>query len=160
MEQNIPLPELRAPWARVCCALLLLMVAWCLLTPNPPQSLDELQDQTLRGDLIIHLSVFSMVSFFILSLCSPAQRANGVKGAISFAIITELLQLFVPNRTCDPYDMIANLMGIAIGFMMVLVWDQLLRRYGRDYLRKRCRSGLLNARDTYVRLRTSGPTSD
>ncbi|MCA9038753.1 MAG: VanZ family protein [Planctomycetaceae bacterium] len=137
MEQNLPLPELRAPWARICCALLLLMVTWCLLTPHPPQNLQQLQEQTLRGDLVIHLVVFSMVTFFILSLCTPLRRATGLGSAVAFAFITECLQFWVPNRTCDPYDMLANLLGVSFGYGLMISYQQMLKHYGRNFLSHR-----------------------
>ncbi|MAT13876.1 MAG: hypothetical protein CMJ46_01240 [Planctomyces sp.] len=160
MQQDTSLPELRAPWARVSCVLLLLMVTWCLLTPNPPGDLHTIEIRALRGDLLIHLSVFTMVSFFIICLRPAQQLATGFKASACFAIITEILQIPVPNRTCDPFDMLANFLGVFCGLFLALSYWRLIRVLGRDFLRRRFSTFLLPLLGFSRRMYTSSPTNE
>ncbi|MEZ6046076.1 MAG: VanZ family protein [Planctomycetaceae bacterium] len=152
MKNEITHPELRAPWSRICCGLLLIMVTWCLLTPHPPANLHRLQEEALRGDLLIHFTVFGMVTFFVLSLCRPTQIGGGLLFAIMYAIFTEILQSFVPNRSCDSYDLIANFCGVLGGLIFFQAYQKMLHAWGREFLAERFAASIFSQPQYSVRL--------
>ncbi len=74
------------------------------------------------GDKIGHLGLVGALSLlcnFAFHLRQPAwlpQRVTPVS-LVLFVLLTseELSQAFIPSRTCDPFDWLADLLGIACG---------------------------------------------
>jgi VanZ family protein len=61
-----------------------------------------------------------LVSFAILALASwiaftRVPRSVVALGLIGFAVLSEVLQVFVPGRCCDMTDVIHNFAGLAVG---------------------------------------------
>ncbi len=44
---------------------------------------------------------------------------------LAHAVTTELVQMIIPRRTCNPIDLAANLLGIALGIRLVSHWAQI-----------------------------------
>jgi VanZ family protein len=98
------------PW-RLLLAMLVLMVGILALTPAPPV------DLSLGWDKLNH-----MLAFTALALCAVlgyrAPRALQLAllgGLLAFGGLIELLQQFVPNRSADWGDLLADVIGIGIG---------------------------------------------
>jgi len=78
-----------------------------MLIPIPT----KVQQKTVKWDKLIHFSGFSVLGFFAQSALSMfALLYTAV-----LAVLTELLQKFIPTRTPDILDFSTNILGIVIG---------------------------------------------
>jgi VanZ family protein len=71
----------------------------------------KMQYQTDKWDKVIHFSLFSVLGFFAQAALSIFALLYGTL----LAVITELLQKFIPGRSPDIVDFSSNMMGIIIG---------------------------------------------
>ena len=103
------------------CFGLLCFVSWGLLASNPLGALKHSPLAFVRtiSDILMHCAVYSVFSLacFSFALRSHDSRVRTVvlAGLMVHGISTELIQTFIPTRTCDPLDAMANMVGIAIG---------------------------------------------
>lgn len=117
----------------LACALVL-FVTWSLLSPDPFAVVrhSPLSSLEALSDLILHFGAFAVLSGALLTaLPVPSSRITNqvmAVGLIGYAIGMEFLQAFVPGRTCDPRDAVANLAGIVGGMGICLAFDALLRQ--------------------------------
>ncbi|MFO0975191.1 MAG: VanZ family protein [Planctomycetaceae bacterium] len=102
------------------CVTLSLLVCWALLTPDPyavirTTSLGWLESLT---DTLVHAGVFGILSLVLLTFSvriSGSPPPAVLFGLLGYCLLMEWLQLFVPGRTCDPRDAVANLIGFLFG---------------------------------------------
>lgn len=79
------------------------------------------------GDKLGHVGLVGTLSF-LCNLAFPLKRPAWLPKGIStvtfllLAVLTleELAQAFIPTRTCDPADWLANLIGLAAGQLAAL----------------------------------------
>ncbi|MBS4015648.1 MAG: VanZ family protein [Candidatus Latescibacteria bacterium] len=71
----------------------------------------RMQLQTHRWDKAIHFSLFSILGFFAQAVLSIFALFYGT----ILAIVTEVLQKFIPGRVPDVVDFGSNIMGLIIG---------------------------------------------
>lgn len=104
--------------------------AWAIiilvLTLIPGKAIPEVN--IIGIDKVVHFIIFGIQMFLTLL----PQRHSGpisnrtmvlsVVGCISFGIMIELLQHFVPGRSTSIYDVIANTIGVALGYLLFLVF--------------------------------------
>ena len=112
------------------CVIQVAGVSWALLSPDPfalvrGTSLGWVQSV---GDLLQHTFVFTVLSATAFSLCltvfgefSPVAMFT----MLGYCLSVEGLQAFVPGRTCDPRDAIANVAGFILGLGFVQVVSML-----------------------------------
>ena len=101
-------------------------VSWALLTPDPfalvrDTSLSWVQS---ASDLLLHASVFTVLSATVFSLCLAIFDEFppvAVFAMLGYSVTVEGLQALVPGRTCDPRDAIANVAGFVLGLTFVRV---------------------------------------
>jgi len=101
-------------------------VSWALLTPDPfalvrDTPLDWVQS---ASDLLLHAIVFTALSVTVFSLCLAVfgeYPSAAVFGMLGYCVTVEGLQAFVPGRTSDPRDAIANIAGFVLGLSVVRV---------------------------------------
>lgn len=94
---------------RVGALLVLGLVAWLSLTPRPPPLPGMLP---AREDLLAHV-VMHVALAGALVIAWP--RLWMAFGALGLAVLLEVGQLYVVGRTFDWSDLVANLVGAAIG---------------------------------------------
>jgi VanZ family protein len=92
-------------------ALLLVVVSYLALTPKPLVGLESGLDK------VAHLLAFTALAFSGY-LGFPASR--GMRTALPFALLAyggliEVLQLFVPGRSAEWGDLLADGIGIGVG---------------------------------------------
>jgi VanZ family protein len=107
--------------------LVLIAIAW----PSP--SIPEI-DKIEYSDKIIHMILFGGVTF----LANGAMKARGVRqwpafvisfaGGAAYAGVAEIIQLFVPGRSCSIDDFYAG----AIGALLAVLLSYFLSRKGRS----------------------------
>ena len=108
------------------CMIQVAAVSWALLTPDPfalvrDTSLDWMES---ASDLVMHAVVFTVLSATVFSLCLVIFgefSAAAVFAMLGYCLTVEGLQAYVPGRSCDPRDAIANVAGLALGFAFVRV---------------------------------------
>ena len=70
------------------------------------------------GDLDHFLSY--LLYGFLLSLSLSKKRYHPLIIGIFIGILTEFMQIFIPSRTFDPLDMVSNILGVAVGIVLVI----------------------------------------
>jgi len=108
------------------CLLQVAGVSWALLSPDP---FAVVRDTSLHwvqsvSDLLMHAFVFTALSATVLSLCLAIfgeVPPVAVFAMLGYCLTLEGLQAFVPGRTCDPRDAIANVAGFVLGLSCVRI---------------------------------------
>ena len=98
------------PWYFLCLALLM----WAPLGGVP---LDNFM-LGLRLDHLLHASVFIPCSLFIYDLYK--QKWTVWLTAVAVGVLTESVQALLPYRGFDINDMIANFLGVSLGWLVIL----------------------------------------
>lgn len=112
----MPAARLRLVWNtpslwRVSLWLLIAVVSWLAFSPKPPAG------ATLGWDKLNHASAFAALAF-----C--AARAHTVAfwriGAwlLAYGVLVEIVQTFVPGRSGEAADLLADAVGIATGLLL------------------------------------------
>jgi len=112
------------------CLFQFAAVSWALLTPDPfalirDTSLGWVQS---ASDLLLHVTVFAVLSATVFRLCLAIFGEFpplALFAALGYCVTVEGLQAFVPGRTCDPRDAIANVAGFVLGLTFVRVVSML-----------------------------------
>lgn len=78
------------------------------------------------SDKLIHLIMYCCLSFAIYGLtlyykCSRAAHLPILIFAVGYGSVMEYLQSFVPWRSCDVYDILANTLGAMIAYYVITV---------------------------------------
>ena len=87
-----------------------------ILVFMPPLSVKRLEEATNFGDpggRIRHMLLFTVEGYLSSSLFDKV----GLYFSITLGGLTEGAQRFVPWRSCDPLDFIADLLGSLLGFL-------------------------------------------
>ncbi|MEZ6063060.1 MAG: VanZ family protein [Planctomycetaceae bacterium] len=129
---DVKSPSVRSLHA-AACFLMLAVVSWALLTPDPFAVVKGGPLQVVAGfdDLVLHLGVYTVFSATCFGLVADSRdrRVRNLVVAILclHAVGTEILQASVPGRTADPLDAVANLTGITLGVLGTRHTVRLLR---------------------------------
>lgn len=119
---NVPL------WLRllhvIATTTVLVVASWGLLTSNPLAAVrgTPLHFLYFVNDFVVHLTIYTVLTLLLMPLATAyARRLEWLIVSLiaTHAIVTELIQVVVPRRTCDPVDMVANLAGIVIGLRLL-----------------------------------------
>lgn len=108
-------------WLHALCAVILLTgVTWGLLSVSPLKAVRGTPLQWVRHvhDVVMHLGLYTVITVMVLPLAGDSwfrTRAALIAAVVTHAVGTELIQSFIPRRTCDPADLLGNLLGIALG---------------------------------------------
>jgi len=81
--------------------------------------LNDIYVLQLRFDYLLHIAAFLPWAIFVYLLFSK-HWAWAFSGLI-FAGITESFQLYLPYRTFNINDLIANLSGIIAGYLIIMI---------------------------------------
>lgn len=99
-----------AAWRTLLCVLLLL-VSWLAITPIPPRG------ASLGWDKLNHAAAFAALAF-----CASRARLGTWRsvaaGLLAYGVLIEVVQRFVPGRSGEAVDMLADAVGIAAGLML------------------------------------------
>lgn len=97
---------------RVIGWLLVLLVIYLSLTPNPPQA-------DVRGiDKLNHLIAYLTLSVWFAELYTGARRYRIAAGLVLLGIALEVAQGMTVERTMDARDALANTLGVGIGLLI------------------------------------------
>ena len=91
-------------------------IVWLSLTPAPPKLDFE------HGDKLGHFLAYGVLMFwFCLLYLKTRVRILYAAGFIAMGIGLEFIQGWLVYRTYDPLDMLANTIGVALGWTAALV---------------------------------------
>jgi len=115
----------RRAW-RYTGLLLFCVISYLALTPTPPKGLDT------GWDKANHLLAFASLAFCgFWSLQTFKQRLLGLPlSLLAYGAAIELIQFFVPGRSCEWADLAADSIGIALGLLFACIIGRLLRSRG------------------------------
>ena len=109
------------PWYFVCLAILM----WAPMGGVP---LDNYM-LGLRLDHLLHASVFIPCTLFIYS---PSWKKWAVwLTAVGIGVLTESVQALLPYRGFDINDMIANFLGVSLGWIVILITKRIINNKTR-----------------------------
>ena len=124
-----------APRWRASAAWALLIEA-LILWPNPPQvppgwTLDWFGWVTL--DKLAHASLFAVLSVLIVRALMVEARPwwMAFAGAAAFGAFTEIQQQFIPSRSMELGDFLADVAGAAVGLAAFVVMARTRRELSR-----------------------------
>ena len=103
---------------------LLVIVSYLALTPAPPTSAD------LGWDKANHASAFAALAF-AACLGWPKVRHGKTPilvGLLAYGGAIELIQLFIPGRSCEWGDLLADAVGISVGALLTIAVLQFTHR--------------------------------
>ena len=108
------------------CLIQATALSFGLLSPDPFSLVRDTSLSWVQGvsDLLIHTCVFVVLSFTVFSFCYAMLGefpAVALFAMLGYCLIVEGLQAFVPGRTCDPRDAVANVTGFVLGLAAVRV---------------------------------------
>jgi VanZ family protein len=112
---------LRRPLSAATLTLVVLGIGWLALSPAPPPSVDT------GWDKLNHLLAFAVLSFIAQGAAErPATpRLAVVVGLILYGLGIEAAQAWVPGRSSEWQDLLANAAGIGSGCALAwAVWRQ------------------------------------
>ncbi|MDB4614107.1 VanZ family protein [bacterium] len=126
-----------------CAATVVGIFTWLLLIPDPyaaSRAFEPIRQANVSGYLIHPCVYFLMTVLTLMNV--PTEFRDSQKpwlGGVGVMLVmlvihglsTEILQHFVPGRSCDPLDALANLTGISIGFAADRLRHQLFGTYWR-----------------------------
>ncbi|RQO63083.1 VanZ family protein [Paucibacter sp. KBW04] len=103
--------------------LLFFIISYLALSPAPPKGLDT------GWDKANHLLAFASLAFCgFWSLRTLKQRLLGLPlSLLAYGGAIELIQFFVPGRSCEWADLGADSLGMALGLLIAVALSRLLR---------------------------------
>src|SRR5687768_11190855 len=117
---------LRYLWPAILWSIVVLF-----LTLLPGEEFPEVQ--VVGIDKLVHFFIFGLV--MVLSsfgLYKISAHTGAIQNpvlisffySITFGVAIEILQLFVPNRNFSLLDIIANVIGVALGYLLFNFWKK------------------------------------
>jgi VanZ family protein len=105
---------------RIGLMICVLAVCWLALTPSAPTGID------LGWDKANHATAFAVLTWSA-HLGWRRRRPTGALTLLGFGALIELVQRFVPGRSCDWHDLLADAVGIALGALALALVERWLR---------------------------------
>ncbi|MEJ6001971.1 VanZ family protein [Paucibacter soli] len=113
-------PRYKYRW-RALLALLLLVISWLAFSPKPPVGIDT------GWDKLNHLLAFATLAVVsALSLAGARRERKVVLGLLAYGIFIELVQTQVPGRSAEVADVLADMVGVALGLLLLAGLERLL----------------------------------
>lgn len=108
-----------AAW-RVVLWLLLMVVSWLAFTPDPPAG------ATLGWDKLNHASAFAALALCVVRAhAAPAWRIAA--SLLGYGVLIEIVQTFVPGRSGEAADLLADAVGMAAGLLLARALDRAIQ---------------------------------
>ncbi|WP_082680007.1 VanZ family protein [Paucibacter sp. KCTC 42545] len=112
-----------APWQWLFL-LLLCVISFLALAPVPPKEMDT------GWDKANHFLAFGSLAFVGRLAWPRARKLTLPLGLVAYGGAIELIQYFVPGRSCEWADLFADSLGIAMGLLIVMALLKLLKLSG------------------------------
>ena len=114
-------------WFRWAFVGFVIVVTYLALTPAPPPRL------TTGWDKLNHALAFATLAFFGDNgfITTHRRRLLGAIALIAHGASIEIAQHFVPSRSSEWGDLLADVVGVAIGLLLSAWADAFWRKLGR-----------------------------
>lgn len=126
--------QMKVPF-RIAYAAYLLLILVVSIIPSAGVGSIEMNLFTLRIDYPLHALAFLPIPIFAFLgnelNCTSFQWNLMLTLATILALGAEFIQLLVPSRTFNPFDLLCNLLGLSIGILIVRIWCR-RNRQGRS----------------------------
>ena len=100
--------------SRSLLLLLLCVVSWLAFTPAPPPGLDS------GWDKLNHFGAFALLT--VTACVGYTSRWRVAAALLGYGIFIECVQAFIPERTAEAADVLADAVGIAIGLAVAAIF--------------------------------------
>ena len=109
---------------------ILLMILIGIMSIIPDTALDKVSDtyKLFSGGYLFHILGYGVFCFFALLYNITYQRHSLVIMLLFisiYSIILEVIQYFLPYRTFNLYDILASLIGVAVGVVFFFLYRSL-----------------------------------
>lgn len=101
--------------ALIACVIAVLTLS---LMPAPPPTLNTGWDKSN------HLLAFVTLTWFALH-AFPQRLKSVLLGLLAYGALIEILQSFTPSRSAEWLDLLADAVGILLGWGLVKLWQRL-----------------------------------
>ena len=108
---------------RITLILLLIAIAYLSLTPSTSISVGN----DKAGHFIAYGTL--MINIGLITLPKIMRFRSGIIFAVGYGMLMEIGQYFVPGRTFSMYDMLANVLGVAIGIIVSILFGKRLQKW-------------------------------
>jgi VanZ family protein len=92
-------------------------MTWVVIPLDNSTHLEKITIIHFRADHLLHVAIFIPWAFFCIRQLKKNLLPWFVWG-ILYAAISEGLQCLVPYRSCNISDMLANMIGVVVGFII------------------------------------------
>jgi len=113
-----------APWWRGLTLLMTLAVLYLALSPSPPRQMDTGWDKSNHALAFASL----MVAGFFGYASSRARLVGLWLALLALGAGIEIAQTYVPNRSGEWQDLLADALGLALGWLLAQGLSWSLRR--------------------------------
>ena len=109
---------------------ILLMILIGIMSIIPDTALDKVSDtyKLFSGGYLFHILAYGVFCFFALLYNITYQRHSLFIMLLFisiYSIILEVIQYFLPYRTFNLYDILASLIGVAVGVVFFFLYRSL-----------------------------------
>jgi len=113
---------------------ILLMILIGIMSIIPDTALDKVSDtyKLFSGGYLFHILGYGVFCFFALLYNITYQRHSLFIMLLFisiYSIILEVIQYFLPYRTFNLYDILASLIGVAVGVVFFFLYRSLKFRF-------------------------------
>ncbi|TFF94100.1 MAG: VanZ family protein [Promethearchaeota archaeon] len=98
--------------------------------PVPPTAKPSIE---IDINTLLHIAEFGLFSFLIAFGFKQKTKNTYLTGfGVFYAIVDEIHQYFVPNRYFDILDIIADSIGVILGFLGFMLFEVLYRKFRQE----------------------------
>ncbi len=103
--------------------LVALVVMWILMIQVVPRFLPfdfkrvDVVGVSIHSDYLIHVLLFFTLVLLVKFLHLKMKLSNLIFLMLLVAIIAEVIQIYIPQRTFNYFDLISNIFGVLLGFV-------------------------------------------
>ncbi len=116
--------------------LVVLLLAYCFLITVMSSIYQPYYIKINHLDKLFHFSAYALLSGILFSFFVYQDKISFLKTypvlctflfATSFGIMNELLQIFIPYRTFNKLDIIANMLGVLVAILTMKFWISVIK---------------------------------
>lgn len=114
--------------------LLAIIVAWILMIQVVPRFLPfdfnrvSIFNIAVHTDYFVHVILFIAIVLVVNLLRIKIKLRFLIPLMFAVAIVAEVIQLYIPKRTFNYWDLVSNIVGVAIGVGIVWLARELVSR--------------------------------
>lgn len=93
-----------------------ILLSYLLLIPFP--DIDTSSFDIPFKDKIVHILLFLIWTYLLLQFFGNKKKLSVLLFVLFYGIGTEVAQSFIPDRSCELMDVMADALGIAVGYYL------------------------------------------